>query len=69
MLDKDYMTVSEEQIHTIQPQINIFDGKIVYVHSQFAQENNLTPTGAMVTTYKDLVASRKPTTIRGLGGG
>ena len=69
VLDKDYMTVPDEEIHTIQPQINIFDGKIVFVHSKFAEENNLKPAGAMVTTYKDLVASRKPTTIRGLGGG
>jgi predicted amidohydrolase YtcJ len=69
VLDKDYMTVPDEEIHTIQPQINIFDGKIVYVHSKFADENNLKPAGALVSTYKDLVASRKPTTIRGLGGG
>jgi hypothetical protein len=69
VLDKDYMTVPEEEIHALQPQINIFDGKIVFVHSQFAQENNLRPAGAMITSYKELVASRKPTTIRGLGGG
>lgn len=69
VLDKDYMTAPEEEIHTIQPQINIFDGKIVYVHSQFAQEYNLKPAGALISSYKELVASRKPTTIRGLGGG
>ena len=69
VLDKDYMTIPEEEIHTIQPQVNIFDGKIVYVHSQFAKEYNLQPPGVLVSSYKELVASRKPTTIRGLGGG
>src|SRR5262249_37532017 len=69
VLDKDYMTIPEGEIHTVQPQINIFDGKIVYVHSQYAQENNFRPNGAFVSSYKELVANRKPTTIRGLGGG
>ena len=59
----------DEEIHTIQPKINIFDGQIVFVHSQFAEEYNLRPTGALVSSYKELIAGRKPTTIRGLGGG
>jgi hypothetical protein len=68
VLDKDYMTVPEEQISEIQPQVAIFDGRIVYVHSQFAQEYNLRPSGALVSTYKDLVARRKPASVRGGGG-
>jgi predicted amidohydrolase YtcJ len=59
VLDKDYLTVPEDSIHTIQPQMTIFDGKIVYVHSQYAQENNLRPSGALISTYNDLVAQRK----------
>ena len=69
VLDKDFETIPEEEIHTIQPSINIFDGKIVFVNSQYAQENNFRPSGAMITSYKELVAGRKPATIRGLGGG
>ncbi|MBI2816914.1 MAG: amidohydrolase family protein [Acidobacteria bacterium] len=69
VLDKDYMSVPEEEIHTVQADVNVFDGKIVYVRSAFAKENNLRPAGALISSYKELVATRKPTTIRGLGGG
>jgi len=59
VLDKDYLTVPADDIHTIQPQINIFDGKMVFVHPQFAQEYNLRPQGALISTYKDLITQRK----------
>jgi hypothetical protein len=65
VLDQDYMTVPTEQFHTVQPQLTVFDGKIVFAHPQFAQENNLSPKGAVVATYKDLAARRAST--RGSG--
>jgi len=68
VLDKDYLTIPEEQIHTIQPQLTIFDGKPVFVHSSFAEEYNFHPSGALVSTYKDLIARRKPASIRSGGG-
>ena len=58
VLDQDYMTIPAEQFHTIQPQLTIFDGKMVYVHPQFAQEYNLKPNGAVISTYKDLASRR-----------
>lgn len=65
VLDQDYMTVPADQFHTMQPQLTIFDGKIVFAHPQFAQENNLTTKGAVVATYTDLLARR----ARSGGGG
>lgn len=59
VLDKDYLTVPEDQIHTIQPQVVIFDGKIRFVHSNFAGEYNLRLTGALISTYQDLIKERK----------
>jgi len=59
VLDKDYMTVPEDSIHTIHPEITIFDGKIVYVQSQYAQENNFRPQGALISNYDDLIKERK----------
>jgi predicted amidohydrolase YtcJ len=59
VLDKDYMTVPEDSIHTIQPQIVVFDGKIRYVHSDYAKANNLRPNGALISTYADLIKERK----------
>ena len=68
VLDKDYMTVPEDNISDLQPQLNVFDGRIVFVHPQFAQEYNLKPVGAVVSTYKDLIAKRKARRVYGGGG-
>jgi len=59
VLDKDYLTVPADDIHTIQPQVVVFDGKIRFVHTQFAQEYNLHPQGALVSNYADLIKQRK----------
>ena len=67
VLDRDDLTIPEDQIHQMQPQITVFDGKVVFVHTKFAEEYNLKPAGALVSTYKDLVARRKPASVRGGG--
>jgi len=70
VLDKDYLTVPAESIHTIQPDLNIFDGKIRYVRAPFAEEYNLRPSGALISTYADLAKQRKPREGGvGFGGG
>jgi len=69
VLDRDYLAIPDDDISEIQPQVTVFDGKIVFVHSQFAQEYNLRPSGALVSTYRDLVARRKPSEITAGGGG
>jgi predicted amidohydrolase YtcJ len=68
VLDKDYMTIPNEEVHTIQPQLTIFDGKPVFVHTNFANEYNYRPAGVLVSTYKDLVAKRRPAAVRSGGG-
>ena len=69
VLDRDYLTIPGEQIAEIQPQVTVFNGKIVFVHTNFSNEYNLKPSGALISTYKDLVARRKPSRIMGGGGG
>jgi hypothetical protein len=64
VLDKDFLAISGEEVANIQPQVTVFDGKIVFVHSQFAQEYNLRPAGAVVSTYQELIKRRN-----GQGGG
>ena len=58
VLDQDYMTIPEDTIHTIQPQVTIFDGKIVFVHPDFSKEYNLRPEGAVIATTKELRSRR-----------
>jgi predicted amidohydrolase YtcJ len=58
VLDKDYMTIPEDTIHTIEPQITVFDGKIVFVHPTFSKEYNLRPEGAVIATTKELRSRR-----------
>ena len=68
VLDQDYLTVPGDDIGKLQPQLTLFDGRIVYVHPQFAQEYNLKPSGATIATYKDLIARRKRMTNYSGGG-
>jgi predicted amidohydrolase YtcJ len=68
VLDQDYLTIPADDIVKIQPQVTVFDGKIVFVHTSFANEYNLRPAGAVVSTYADLVKSRKPRFGVGTGG-
>jgi predicted amidohydrolase YtcJ len=58
VLDKDFMAIPDDEVAKVQPQLTVFDGKIVYVHSQFSQEYNLKPAGAVISTYRDLVGRR-----------
>jgi hypothetical protein len=69
VLDKDYMTIPDDQISDIAPQITMVDGKMVYVHTNFANEYSLRPAGAVVSTYQDLRARpRGPGANEGMGG-
>jgi predicted amidohydrolase YtcJ len=69
VLDKDYMTIPEEQVSDIAPQITMVGGKIVFVHTNFADEYNLRPAGAIVSTYQDLIKRQRGVGAReGMGG-
>jgi len=71
VLDKDYLTIPPDQVSDIQPQLTMMNGKIVFVHTDFANEYSLRPSGAVVSTFKDLKARRstRPEAIFGEGGG
>jgi len=58
VLDRDYLTCPDEEIGKIRPQLTVVDGKIVFVHEKFADEYNLRPAGAVVSTYEKLVGRR-----------
>lgn len=70
VLDQDYLTMPEDKIGDIQPQLTIFDGKIVFVHPDFSAEYDLRPEDAVISTYKDLVKARgrRTTASPDLGG-
>jgi predicted amidohydrolase YtcJ len=68
VLDKDPMTIPGDDLVTIQPQLTIFDGKPVFVHTDFANEYNLHPDGAVISTYADLVKRRTPRSGVSMGG-
>jgi predicted amidohydrolase YtcJ len=63
VLDRDFMTIPDADVPNIRPLVTVFDGKIVYVHKQFAEEYSLRPAGAVISTYEDM----RPT--GGFGGG
>jgi predicted amidohydrolase YtcJ len=71
VLDRDYLTTPDEQVSDIKAQLTVMDGKIVFVHPTFANEYNLRPSGALITTFEELKA-RRPTEVESLlgeGGG
>jgi hypothetical protein len=64
VLDKDLMTIPEDDISTIQPQMTMVAGKAVWAQPSFVSEYNLAPApGMVVGTLKDLQARRKPSGI------
>jgi predicted amidohydrolase YtcJ len=64
VIDKDYMTIPEEEIKTIAPQLTVVNGKLIWAHPAFASEYNLQSTpGILVATQEELKARRKPSGI------
>jgi Amidohydrolase family len=59
VLDQDYMTIPDEEVNDIRPQLTMLDGKIIFVNTKFSKENNLRPIGAILSTYEEL-KSRRP---------
>jgi predicted amidohydrolase YtcJ len=68
VLDRDYLTIPQDDIEKIQPQLTVFDGKISFVYPDFAAEYDLQPDGAVISTYKDLVKGRVGEATLGSGG-
>ena len=58
VLDRDYMTIPEDDIGKVQSLITVWDGKPVFLDTAFSAEYNLKPANATISTYKDLVKRR-----------
>jgi predicted amidohydrolase YtcJ len=60
VLDRDYMSIPEDELSEIQVQLTLIDGKIRFVQSEFAQEYRISADGAIVSSYDELVKRRGP---------
>jgi predicted amidohydrolase YtcJ len=58
VLDKDYMTMPDEDVSTMRPQLTMLGGKVTFITPAFSTEANLKPQGAIVSTYDDLLKRR-----------
>ena len=58
ILDKDYMTMPDDQVETMRPQLTMLGGKIIFVTTNFSNEYSLKPQGALISTYDDLLKRR-----------
>lgn len=67
VLDKDFMSIPDDDIGKLQPQLTMVGGKIFFVHTDFSKEYNLAPPGAVLSTYADLIKRRNR--MRGVSQG
>ena len=52
------MSIPVEEISEIQTLMTMMGGKFIFLHNDFANEYNLRPEGATISTREDLVARR-----------
>ncbi|MCH8819066.1 MAG: amidohydrolase family protein [Acidobacteria bacterium] len=63
VLDRDYMTVPEEEISETRSLMTMLGGKMVFLHTDFADEYNLSPEGALISTLEELEGRRTARTF------
>ena len=63
VLDRDYMTVPEEEISETRSLMTMLGGKMVFLHTDFAGEYNLSPEGALISTLEELEGRRPARTF------
>jgi len=54
VLDRDYLTAPVEEISETRSLMTLLGGKIIFLHSDFSEEQDLRPEGAVISTYEDL---------------
>ncbi len=54
VIDRDYMTIPEEEISEIGVLVTMLGGKFIFVNSDFSREYNLSPEGALIGTPESL---------------
>lgn len=60
VIDRDYMTIPEEEISEIKAIATVRGGKFTFIDPAFAQEYNFRPEGALIMTREQVLARRKP---------
>ncbi|HWP84835.1 MAG TPA: amidohydrolase family protein [Terriglobia bacterium] len=60
VLDRDFLATPPEQMRHVQPQMTMVGGRIVFAHTQFAQENGISGPGVVISTLADLKKRRNP---------
>jgi hypothetical protein len=60
------MTAPEEDISETRALLTMLGGKLVFLRTDFANEQNLKPAGAVISTYEEL---QKRRAAGGMGGG
>jgi predicted amidohydrolase YtcJ len=68
VLDRDYMTIPEDEISDVKSLMTMLGGKIIYLRTDFATDQNLKPAGALISTFEEL-RKRRPGGGTGGGGG
>jgi predicted amidohydrolase YtcJ len=54
VLDRDYLTIPDEDIRNIASLLTIMDGKVRFIDRGFSEEHNWKPNGAVISTLKEL---------------
>lgn len=67
ILNKDYMTVPEEQISDLYSLVTMVGGKFKYVHPEFANEYNFRPSGSLIMTHEETKKRQKKFETGALG--
>ncbi len=58
VIDRSYMTIPEDDISETRSLLTLLGGKFIFLHTDFANEYNLRPAGAVISTLEDLEARR-----------
>ena len=54
VLDRDYMSIPEEDISETQSLMTLQGGEIIFLHSDFSREHSLRPEGTLISTLEEL---------------
>ncbi|MEE8349506.1 MAG: amidohydrolase family protein [Acidobacteriota bacterium] len=63
VLDRDYLTVPESEISETRSLMTMLGGEMVFLHTEFADEYNLSPEGAVISTLEELEGRRPARTF------
>jgi len=58
VIDRDFLSMPEEDISEIRALLTLLGGKFIFLRSDFADEYNLRPAGAVISTYEELQQRR-----------